>query len=84
MSFGIVGITSNIISPNRPKTPNHWTTKTKSPQEIMKEESDRFIRQKEEKSKEKPAKERDIFDWFNVAMSGFRKMTELAEQSKKY
>ncbi len=85
MLLGAVnGLTSNIVSPDRPKTPNHWTHTHKNPYDVMKEESDKFIKQREEESKAKPASERNIGDWFNVAMSGFRKFVEIGKNSVIY
>lgn len=84
MSLGIIGVSSNIISPKRTEHPNHWHTPTKNPNDVMKEEADKFIKKQEEKSKAKPAGERNLGDWLNVGMSYVKKFVELGEQSKKY
>lgn len=85
MSLGVIGaVSSNIVSPKRTEHPNHWTTQTKNPNEVMKEQADKFIRKQEEKSMEKPANERGIGDWINVASSYVRKFVEFGESAKKY
>lgn len=84
MSLGIVGVSSNIISPKKTEQQNHWYTPTKNPNDVMKEQADKFIKKQEEKSKEKPAEERNIGDWINVASSYVRKFVEFGEQTRKY
>ncbi|MBR1942414.1 hypothetical protein IJ843_01610 [bacterium] len=87
MSLGIIGglnSSAGIVSPNKTEHPNHWYTPTKNPNEIMKQEADKFIKKQEEKSKSKPAEERNVGDWINVASSYVRKFVNIAENSKKY
>lgn len=84
MSLGILGVSSNIVSPKRTEHPNHWYTPTKTPDELRKEHVDKYMKQQEEKSKAKPIEERNLGDWFNVGMSYVKKFVESAEQTRKY
>lgn len=86
MSLGLIsGLNVSGFAPaKRAEVPNHWTTPTKSPNEVMKDQADKFIRKQEEKSQNKPAEERSVGDWLNVGMSFVKKFMEIGEKAKKY
>ena len=87
MTLGICSVSAGIVSPNQYKTPNNGICPKPlpSPQEVMRERTDRFIKQNEEKSIAKDASERNIGDWFNVANNFFRNLKDkMLEAGRKY
>ena len=86
MSFGILNVGSNIVSSSKLewKSGGICPKPMPNPNEIMKEQADKFIKKQEEKSLNKSAEDRNIGDWINVASSYVRKFVNFAENTKKY
>ena len=81
MSLGIVGNSygSNLMSTQKRKVPNHWCSpKIKTPQEVMREDIVNFNKECQQKSIEKPAKERTLGDWANVTLATLHKILSVS------
>ena len=52
-----------------------------SPQEVMRDRFEKQTQKAEDASKEKPASERNLVDWFNVVNGAFKRFSK---QSVKY